>query len=631
MTDKAFLVGIEHYAETNWDVPGPALNAIAVARWLLSTGVAPSDIHLFANVYVGDAAPVGHGAEVDMALAALMTEGVDVHRDCSYSAIDSFWRSDLPEVAPGARLLTFWSGHGFTSNKHSRIFFCSDFTATLTNRVFHATQFLLSLTSMPYARYTRQIMVADVCANYVDYDVPDDLQRVTTQTVDQQVIFASREGEYAKGSEVRGAFTDIMLRVLQQIGDWPESGDLWRQTIAAAVGSDVTPFRIGGQDETEGYADRVVGRVAAASEDSRVQSLYSLLNAHDVTERMYLPHYLRTVEVLGAPDLLSAQGLLGGIERLASLRDGIVGERLPRGLIQFVIRLQSQADLAAPLDSWLDEHAAAQRNTLEEIRAGLAAARILIICARASRTGEIAEAEAHACSAAFELSEAGSSPAAPIASWDDFARYVEMCLDCFEDAGADLATSELHFAVDEALLDRCYHRLPRSCADSTPIGETAIVIVRLRSRVVQSDSSRYKDWWACADAIRAAPAAGLAWASWNAVGTPPAVTGPLFVEFALRTPDMPCASRLVRKQALAKLLKLGASFVYVPHDDPEDDWVARLGTVTDWLHRGPGAKDLSAEMRRERLRGTLAASDATLISDDPLDTPFSKMSGMGQR
>ena len=45
-----FLVGIERYDQSGWNLDGPCANAIASAKWLLFIRVPASNIYLFLDI-----------------------------------------------------------------------------------------------------------------------------------------------------------------------------------------------------------------------------------------------------------------------------------------------------------------------------------------------------------------------------------------------------------------------------------------------------------------------------------------------------------------------------------------------------------------------------------------------------
>jgi hypothetical protein len=124
--------------------------------------------------------------------------------------------------------------------------------------------------------------------------------------------------------------------------------------------------------QSEGAFGRLVNVPNLPTEGNpHFQSLFALLTELDVVERVFRPHYLRTVSELGNPELAKAQGLAGALKELSSLRGSELTKAVPRGLLQFLARLACEKDLRAPIGLWLETHAPAQKNTLAEIRSKL--------------------------------------------------------------------------------------------------------------------------------------------------------------------------------------------------------------------------------------------------------------------
>src|SRR5687768_1280049 len=118
MNIYGFIVGIEKYDEPTWDVEGPCANAIALAGWLKSLKVPGENIQVFLSSRHNFAPQI----------AELKRKKVDVRLAGDANSIDTYWRTALTKNVPAdSRLFVFWSGHGFTSRRRNRVFFCSDY------------------------------------------------------------------------------------------------------------------------------------------------------------------------------------------------------------------------------------------------------------------------------------------------------------------------------------------------------------------------------------------------------------------------------------------------------------------------------------------------------------------------
>src|SRR5262249_47252019 len=149
-------------------------------------------------------------------------------------------------VPAKSRLLVFWSGHGFTSGKRRRIFFCNDYDEDLPGRVFNGTNFLNNLLTAKYASFSDQIFLADVCGTYSDIKVDDNVEELGLGERSQLAYFATPEGDYAMGDDGRGVFTSTVIEVLGHLGDWPAQQDFIRELDKAFAQGGTKPFRISG-------------------------------------------------------------------------------------------------------------------------------------------------------------------------------------------------------------------------------------------------------------------------------------------------------------------------------------------------------------------------------------------------
>jgi hypothetical protein len=250
----AFIVGIERYSQPGWDITGPALNALKFAGQLLALGVIARNIHLFVDSLQSD--DTGH--------TELARSGVNIESTTSWADIDTFWRSKLLSVAESdSRLIVFWSGHGVVEPDGTWQFICSDYTMDgLANRVFSATNFLRHLRSAVFSKFSEQIFFADTCSAYsripvyADKSVPATIYRKTRQFV----VHARPEGEYARGEDDGGIFTEALLQTLNSFHDWPEPEVLVKSLRALLTPVDLQPFVISLQTPVESVQDQLIGR-----------------------------------------------------------------------------------------------------------------------------------------------------------------------------------------------------------------------------------------------------------------------------------------------------------------------------------------------------------------------------------
>jgi hypothetical protein len=623
MSTYALLVGIEKYDQPGWDVPGPCANAVAVARWLISTGIPPSNIHAFLD-------PM-NGLVDDIAL--LQRAGVQVRCPADWVTIDTFSRTALPAGCPAnSRLLVYWSGHGCTSRGGNRIFFCRDYVEKLPSRVFNGSNFLRSLRSPDYRCFAEQIFLADVCGVYSRSPISDLSEAPERQGDTRQLAyFATPEGKYAIGPNGRGVFTEAALNVLRQAGGWPDRHS-FAQRLEEALGKvGQTPFRISGLRDDAEIPEVLVGFVGENAGNSYFQSAIELLSGMDVISDVFLPHYLRTVADLGIPELANAQGLIGIVKELSSLRDAELTKGVPRGLLQFLMRLAQEEPFEKPIREWLAKNAESQENTLRQIRKALeleADQKILIILVEIDEKREIAAYRPYLRNSDFSPVPERTFAKRTVRDWQDFELSLQG-LFCEFMVDGNLSNLEIHFIVDPPLFDRAFHLIPAT-RDGSPIGEQVVVLLRHRRRVLSADRRLRTAWKEYADSLRPARPNALKWLQIDSGGSPlPKEKGLCFVSFilpAVYTGGAACESE---KRIVARLLDLGAPYIYLPHALPHGaDWQAVAKELTELLSELRTLDGFPTKFMAERLRGSVTALQASILWDDPLSNPFTTTEGV---
>ena len=370
----AWVVGIDHYDQNDWSLVGPCANALAVVEWLLTVNVPAANVRLFLD---------SEDPAIDDAAGKLAQRGVSVGRRADHATIDTFWRRDLRQSPKNfSRLFVYWSGHGFADNEGDRVFVCRDYLhPDLDNRVFNSANVLRHLRGSAYQHLREQIFIADVCATHANVALSPDKKPPAdfVKATHQGAFFATPEGEYAKGANGRGAFTETVLEVLAKLNAWPEQTQLDADLKIAFEAIDKAIFHVSTFLD-EAHETRRVGRLSAAP-GTVFRSIFDALTGVNVADEVYRRHFLRTVNDLGEPALAAAQGLTGMLRELASLRDADEGEA-PHGLLQFLVRLQQEAALTDVVEQWLAANAQRQQNALATVRAKLvaeAATKILIV------------------------------------------------------------------------------------------------------------------------------------------------------------------------------------------------------------------------------------------------------------
>jgi hypothetical protein len=621
----AFIVGIETYDQPGWNVAGPSTNALAVVDWLLSINVPACNIFLF----------LGPLHDLNDRIVELEREGVRATLATDWNTIDTFWRRDLRLGRPaGARLLVYWSGHGFAESNGTRIFVCRDYRdPTLQNRVFNGTNFRRHLLGPDYQCFSEQIILADVCAVHNELKSAPDRSdpAAPAETTRQTTYFATPEGQYAKGTNGRGVFTETALAVLYRINAWPEQTAFSEAMQDGFRNVGQTPFRVSG---FEGYAeisDSRIGSMVADSGDSLFNSVYSLLSPFNLSDTIFLPHFLRTVADLGEPALAEAQGLNGMIRELASLRDAATPQQVPYGLIQFLVRLGQEEMLTEPIGKWLHEHAAAQGNDRANVAETIRAEKelkIVVIEVIHDDRGQVAAF--HPLVRAHDLRPLPGLAFVrrEVCGWDEFCEKLLTFLDQLRTEHS-ITDFQIQFVVDAPLFDRLFHRIQGH--RGMTLGEEFVVVLRHRDRMLSPTKLVRDEWQKYADTLRhhkpadlkllAVPAAGSA-------GVLPADKGLCYTNFVVQPASADGSGGTAEKKMLVKLLRLGVPYLYWLHVQKPDSCVEVERSFSGWLKELASLDEFPVAFTRERMGENQLATFATLLWDDPQFNPFCMIKGV---
>jgi hypothetical protein len=621
---RALIVGIEQYDHAGWDVEGPCAGALAAARWLL--GLKNTTLRMDLFLRPKQALP---GADTQ----ALQQPSVTLHSDADWESVDRFVRTKLALGCPaGSKLFVFWSGHGYTSvSSNDRFFFCRDYDIALPNRAFNGSNFLRMLRTAPFSCFDNQIFMADVCGVY-DKPTSDTHEAHAQLATHQLAYFATPEGSYANSFTAGGMFTQTALDVLASLGDgWADHDALSDGLAHAFAQVGATPFRIAGLRDQHETTDSLVGRVSPQTGNAIFQSAHKLLSGLDVVEHVFRPHYLRTVADLGVPELARAQGLVGGLLELSSMRDANFKQPVPHGLMQFLMRMAQEPALAQPISDWLDVEARDQRNSRNEVAGKLreeALQKILMIEVQISPLRrEIASFEPFLCHGNGSFVEGRAFAKQAVGSWDELTTGLQDLFAQFAEGGS-FSNLQIHFLVDPPLFDRPFHRIPIA-PGGLPIGEETVVVLRHRQRMLSADVGLRKKWSAYAEALRTVAPAKLKWLQVEAGNALlPMKEGLCFAAFSLPHANAGLSSCDHEKQVLHKLLKLGTPCIYLPHTSPHGaDWKPVRSGLTKLLKTLPQLNAFVDKFHDERTRGSPLACDATLLWDDPLSNPFMPTQG----
>lgn len=617
-----FIVGIDKYDQPDWNVAGPCVNAIAMADWLLSIGVEGDQITLFLDAHRDLKPETEH----------LRAKNVRVNESAASDKIDTFWRKDLAAGCPAnSKLLGFWSGHGFTNAQGSRIFFCRDYTEqALNNRVFDGSNFLRKLHSAGYACFSEQIFLADVCGVYSKLTAPTANEPAVPIKTQQTAYFATPEGEYAKGNNGRGVFTEMALSVLRGAGKWPDPEAFVQSMEEAFKGVGQTPFRVGGFYRNAGIPDHIVGSAPLRSE--LFNSVFAVLSKPNLPDAVFRPHYLRTVTDLGQPELAKAQGLTGMVAELAALKDAGGPNKVPYGLAQFLMRLGLQGELRQPIEDWFVENPI-PGNTRANIQATLDAenlTKILVIEAQNDEQGRFSEFQAYLRNRDLSPVPGVAFPSESVKDWDDFQQKF---LILFKSVQSTLASNDfqIHFVVDPPLFDYPFHLIPIKLA--TALGERHVVLLRYRERLRFGNADVRAAWRQYADALRPTKPAQLKLVplpSPGPDGPVPGERGLCYLNFILRTSVGAGPNVSSEKRTLLQLLWLGVPYLCWLHGSsaPEGYWLELEKQLTLWLGGLKTLDQFPGQLLYRRGGGNPYASQATLLWDDPQFDPFQTTRGV---
>lgn len=233
----ALVVGIEQYqAGPDYDLNGPARDALSFAQWLLTHGVQPANIQLFLSPLEQNCGVLTTAEEQGLTPQAATRDLIS--RTITERFVDQGGREKL--------LYVFWAGHGFITKLKTttrRLLFANTNTQNKWNLEFDAL--LQAFQSAQHGRvFPRQIFFIDACANPMFRDFYPTLQAeaagegfVTSGTqgqAEQFALFAAAEYAVATNlaQEGTGRFSQAVLTELQAQPLWPDMPELARKVKA---------------------------------------------------------------------------------------------------------------------------------------------------------------------------------------------------------------------------------------------------------------------------------------------------------------------------------------------------------------------------------------------------------------
>ncbi|MFJ4534363.1 SUMF1/EgtB/PvdO family nonheme iron enzyme [Streptomyces tibetensis] len=206
---RALVVGVETYsAGEEWELVGPAADALRFTDWLLGMGMPAAHISLFANSTAPSAL-----AEWRQRTGVSVAEPVC---DAIHTAL-----LDVVRKHPCDVLFLFWGGHGITDPEgRLRLFTCDAHEEVLHN--VDLDDLMLALRSSTFAEVGRQILIVDACRRFVPHrelrrGLPTvSLPRGELGRTDQFTLCATREGDLAANltGEGTGRLSSVLLAKL---------------------------------------------------------------------------------------------------------------------------------------------------------------------------------------------------------------------------------------------------------------------------------------------------------------------------------------------------------------------------------------------------------------------------------
>ncbi|WP_432105666.1 effector-associated domain 2-containing protein [Streptomyces sp. bgisy091] len=321
----ALVVGIERYAAgRDWDLPGPARDALRFCDWLRARGVPESNIQLHLSPLPGTAPGVPFRA---------------ADHDCLRRA----FVEDIPRRDDQA-LWVWWGGHGVLDVDENLALYAAD--ATLTDRrAIDVESALTRLRSDATPCHTTQMWLIDACRTFDEHHhFPQSLpvERLPTGARHlahrQTLMFAAGRGQRAGNDPLRrlGLFSDI---VLGELSDDPLPDPL---PLFEAVKAKLAVLRAEGRTEqipslrleTPGHSERLPAgprpdagpgeRVAVTPMAALVTALLAYPLMKDRDERQALINELPPAAVARMPRHTTPRvDVIGIVRSLSAVRDSL--------------------------------------------------------------------------------------------------------------------------------------------------------------------------------------------------------------------------------------------------------------------------------------------------------------------
>jgi len=228
----AIVVGVENYdAGRDWNLNGPANDACKFAKWLCDRQVPPENITLFVS-------PLAKNREL------VLPDELSFQAATEQNITNWIENENKLKQSTHDLLYFYWGGHGVITTAGERRLFYAD--ATIANKKNLDLNALLAFLRTDYfhaGALSRQIVIVDTCANYVENmratkDLPKRLfsNGDSLDNREQFVLMAAKPGELAKNldAEQTGLFTKEFMAQLanQPNNEWLPNMEMVKEKLS---------------------------------------------------------------------------------------------------------------------------------------------------------------------------------------------------------------------------------------------------------------------------------------------------------------------------------------------------------------------------------------------------------------
>ncbi|MEG0083606.1 MAG: caspase family protein [Massilia sp.] len=212
---RAVVIGIDVYSYgREWDLRGPAADAMRTVDWLQAAQVQPEHIALFLS-------PASW--ESDKVKQWVQDRKWGTRRDALQHEIAEFLNAELGPLG-GQALVVHWGGHGAIDDRNRHNYLFAADAKTATPHCFSAQDLLLTLADVKFSHLAQQVFIFDMCAGAFSSisDVqPEPLRLYKSHhanvKVRQCAMFAASLGEIAVNDNARetGLFSALIFEQLK--------------------------------------------------------------------------------------------------------------------------------------------------------------------------------------------------------------------------------------------------------------------------------------------------------------------------------------------------------------------------------------------------------------------------------